>query len=442
MRLFCRLCGNRTDGRERFGSYCPGGRCGTDLRAGPAGGVQAWCVPEQQFGEPGRTALVRLRVRNAGDRPDSYRLEPLEPVDGRLEFDERLLARPLAPGQEREVELRCTPPRDHLGGGLDAASRFGVPGAEAAGLVNGVAGARFGVALRVVSATAGQGAACAAFAIDLPDRPDLDLDLDRDRDHDRGAGRRPSRSAPRPTPRSGGAGRSGLLLGVVVVLIAAATALVLVLGLGTGVGGSGSGGSGSGGSGGGEARPPVTGPGGPSTSPSPVKPGNGVSPGTGVNPGNGVNPGSGNGGRGGGSPSPSAALIIVPEVVGLTREAATAKLRALGLTVAGERVEVGRAPENQVIGANPAAGARVARGSEVLLRLSDGRAELPRVAGLSSADAELLLKKAHFTNVTLQKEESRTLPEGAATRTDPTVGTVHPLTAPVTLWIALKPRLR
>ncbi|MGR7002471.1 COG1470 family protein [Yinghuangia aomiensis] len=173
MRLFCRLCGTRTDGRERLGTYCPGEQCGADQRfAGDAEtGVQAWCEPARQRGEPGEAVTVRLTVRNAGRRPDTYRVEPIEQVAGRLDFDAASLTYTLAPGESRVVVLRYTPPRDRIGFGIDIASRFGIPGADAAGRANDTRGGRFGVALRIVS-TGGttRAAAGAAFALDIPRR--------------------------------------------------------------------------------------------------------------------------------------------------------------------------------------------------------------------------------------------------------------------------------
>ncbi|MFD0346912.1 hypothetical protein ACFQ0M_14330 [Kitasatospora aburaviensis] len=137
MPLYCRLCGTRTDGVERLGVHCPGERCGTDLRAGPGAAVQAWCEPARRLGEAGRTVVVHLVVRNAGTVSTGYHLEPVEPVEGRLDYDRSAVAAPLAPGQTRQVELRYTLPFDRIGTGLDIASLFGVPGADLAGQVQG-----------------------------------------------------------------------------------------------------------------------------------------------------------------------------------------------------------------------------------------------------------------------------------------------------------------
>ncbi|MFE7563822.1 hypothetical protein [Kitasatospora sp. NPDC057500] len=171
MALYCELCGSRTDGAERLGAYCPGEYCGTDLRAGPDAGVRAWCEPPRRFGAAGGTVTLDLLVHNEGPRPTGFRVEPVEPVGGRLDFDRRAAEEPLPAGATRRIELRYTVPPDLAGPGPDIASRFGVPGSDAAGRVHGAPHARAGVALRVAAVAARQGAACAAFAVDVPERP-------------------------------------------------------------------------------------------------------------------------------------------------------------------------------------------------------------------------------------------------------------------------------
>ncbi|MFE6871084.1 hypothetical protein ACFVFS_31575 [Kitasatospora sp. NPDC057692] len=171
MALHCELCGSRTDGAERLGRYCPGEYCGAELPTGPEAGVRAWCEPPRRFGTAGGTVLLDLLVHNAGPDPTGFRIDPVEPVQGRLDFDRRAVEAPLPSGATRRIELRYTVPLDLVGLGPDIASRFGVPGAGAAGQVQGAPNARVGVALRVAAVPARRGAACAAFAVDVPARP-------------------------------------------------------------------------------------------------------------------------------------------------------------------------------------------------------------------------------------------------------------------------------
>ncbi|MER5351052.1 hypothetical protein ABT093_12035 [Kitasatospora sp. NPDC002551] len=226
MALHCELCGSRADGAERLGRYCPGEYCGTDLRAGADAGVRAWCEPPRRFGTAGGTVLLDLLVHNDGPQPTGFRVEPVEPVQGRLEFDRRAAEAPLPPGTTRRIELRYVVPLDLVALGPDIASRFGVPGAGAAGQVQGGRHARAGVALRVSATSARQGAACAAFAVDVRDgtwpTPDSGepygggLD-DRQPPH----GQPPSPARPRRDDRrTGGCGplAAAVLVAVVAVL--------------------------------------------------------------------------------------------------------------------------------------------------------------------------------------------------------------------------------
>ncbi|WP_406086486.1 PASTA domain-containing protein [Kitasatospora purpeofusca] len=249
MALYCELCGTRTDGVERLGVYCPGEYCGTDLRAGADAGVRAWCEPERRFGVAGGTVLVDLLVCNAGPRATGFHIEPVEPVPGRLDFDRRAAGAPLASGATRRVELRYTVPWDLVGLGLDIASRFGVPAAGVVGQVQGARPSRFGVALRVAATSAHQGAACAAFAVDVPGQLDVDLDRDGGGGGRNGGGRpspgrpatpgRPQRPGQPDGRTSGGCGP--LMIAVLVAVVAALVAVAMVLGLGRGSGTSSTG---------------------------------------------------------------------------------------------------------------------------------------------------------------------------------------------------------
>ncbi|MFE2178258.1 hypothetical protein [Kitasatospora sp. NPDC059462] len=244
MALYCELCGSSTDGAERLGRYCPGEYCGTDLRAGPDAAVRAWCEPPRRFGTAGGTVTLDLLVHNEGPHPTGFRLEPVEPLEGRLDFDRRAVEEPLPAGATRRIELRCTLPPVLTGAGPDIASRFGVPGAGAAGRVHGTPHVRLGVALRVVALAAHQGAACAAFAVDVPERPGGAEDGSA-RDGSgpaRGLDGGPRSPAP-PQPAGPAAGRPGggcgalalaLLAALALALALALVAVVLVLGTGPG----------------------------------------------------------------------------------------------------------------------------------------------------------------------------------------------------------------
>jgi beta-lactam-binding protein with PASTA domain len=87
------------------------------------------------------------------------------------------------------------------------------------------------------------------------------------------------------------------------------------------------------------------------------------------------------------------ARVTVPNVVGLTREAAETKLTRAGLDVSVQQQESDR-PENEVTGQDPAQGTKVQRGDQVTLTVSKGKQQssVPDVVGLTSADARRVLR--------------------------------------------------
>jgi beta-lactam-binding protein with PASTA domain/tRNA A-37 threonylcarbamoyl transferase component Bud32 len=87
------------------------------------------------------------------------------------------------------------------------------------------------------------------------------------------------------------------------------------------------------------------------------------------------------------------ARVSVPNVVGLTREAAETKLTRAGLDVTVQQQDSDR-PENEVINQDPGQGTKVQRGDQVTLTVSKGKqqASVPDVVGLTSADARRVLR--------------------------------------------------
>ena len=83
----------------------------------------------------------------------------------------------------------------------------------------------------------------------------------------------------------------------------------------------------------------------------------------------------------------------MPDVVGLTREAAETRLTREGLDVRVERRESDEA-EDEVISQTPAAGTRLDTKERVTIVVSEGRkqVDVPNLVGLSEADARRLLR--------------------------------------------------
>jgi serine/threonine-protein kinase len=83
----------------------------------------------------------------------------------------------------------------------------------------------------------------------------------------------------------------------------------------------------------------------------------------------------------------------VPDVVGLTRDAAETAITREGLTVRVERRESDE-PENEVLQQNPAAGTKLDKKERVTNVVSEGKeqVDVPNLVGLSEADARQVLR--------------------------------------------------
>jgi eukaryotic-like serine/threonine-protein kinase len=89
------------------------------------------------------------------------------------------------------------------------------------------------------------------------------------------------------------------------------------------------------------------------------------------------------------------ASVTVPSVVGQRAPGATAELRARGLSVQYSGVLSDKA-RGMVLGQRPAGGAKVAKGSAVVLRVSRGTGAVPLVVGQTQSAAIATLEAAGF----------------------------------------------
>jgi beta-lactam-binding protein with PASTA domain len=79
---------------------------------------------------------------------------------------------------------------------------------------------------------------------------------------------------------------------------------------------------------------------------------------------------------------------IVPQVVGLSLTAAGTAIATAGLATGAISRQINARPKDEVLAQQPAAGANVARGSAIALRVSDAAGNLvPNVVGLSESAA-------------------------------------------------------
>jgi len=118
--------------------------------------------------------------------------------------------------------------------------------------------------------------------------------------------------------------------------------------------------------------------------------------------------------------------VTVPDVVGLTQNAATTALQNAGL-VAGvvTNQASGSVPAGAVISQNPPAGTAVAPGTSVSLVVSSGPSSptVPNVVGVSQAAAAALFQSVGLTVGTVTFQASASIPAGNVISQNPAAGT-------------------
>jgi eukaryotic-like serine/threonine-protein kinase len=116
--------------------------------------------------------------------------------------------------------------------------------------------------------------------------------------------------------------------------------------------------------------------------------------------------------------------VTVPDVTGLTRESAEARLRDENLEVSVEEQESDVA-EGDVISQNPAAGTRVSRGARVTIVVSTGKpqAAVPDVVGMSPERAASRLSSAGLSAVRQERTVTDPDQDGVVIEQRPGAGT-------------------
>jgi serine/threonine-protein kinase len=137
------------------------------------------------------------------------------------------------------------------------------------------------------------------------------------------------------------------------------------------------------------------------------------------------------------SPTPRA---TVPNVTGETEQAASAKLRAAGLSAAPSLSSSASVASGHVIRQSPAGGSRVSRGRSVSIVVSSGpgSAALANVEGLTSAQALSRLRKAGF-KPTGKEQPSAKVAQGRVIGTEPPAGTELQVGSPVSVLVSSGP---
>jgi eukaryotic-like serine/threonine-protein kinase len=131
--------------------------------------------------------------------------------------------------------------------------------------------------------------------------------------------------------------------------------------------------------------------------------------------------------------------VTIPDLKGLTEDAARAELEKLNLQVGGTDTE--NSPDvdqGMVTKSEPGAGKSAQEGSEVALYLSTGNTTIPNVIGQSKDAAEQQLGNLGLGTIQWDEEETDEVAEGTVARTDPEAGDV-PQGTSITVYIAVAP---
>ncbi|MBI2876791.1 MAG: PASTA domain-containing protein, partial [Candidatus Tectomicrobia bacterium] len=134
--------------------------------------------------------------------------------------------------------------------------------------------------------------------------------------------------------------------------------------------------------------------------------------------------------------------VTVPDVVGLTQEAAESALAAVGLTVGTiSSAYSATVPTGRVISQSPPAGSSIVEGSPVDLIVSLGprMVAVPDVVGMAQAAAEAALEAAGLTAGTISLAYSATVPTGQVIGQSPIAGTSIAEGSPVDLVVSQGP---
>jgi serine/threonine-protein kinase len=131
--------------------------------------------------------------------------------------------------------------------------------------------------------------------------------------------------------------------------------------------------------------------------------------------------------------------VTVPDVLGLDKAVASAKIKDAGLNLTQELVDAS-SPKGRVVTQTPSGGTTVDRGTTVALQISRGpqRANVPDVSGLTTAEARAKLSGAGF-KVKVVQRESATDPPDTVIRQTPAGGTSMVKGTVVTIYVAKAP---
>ena len=129
--------------------------------------------------------------------------------------------------------------------------------------------------------------------------------------------------------------------------------------------------------------------------------------------------------------------VSVPDVSKHTQEEAKEILEAAGFKVGNvTTIDSATVAKDRVVKTNPAARSKQTKGTIISLYISSGLTQIPSLVGQPKDTAIDRLKKASFTQITIESESSDTVSEGSVTRIDPGEGSTVEAGSPVTIWIS------
>jgi serine/threonine-protein kinase len=130
--------------------------------------------------------------------------------------------------------------------------------------------------------------------------------------------------------------------------------------------------------------------------------------------------------------------VTVPDVVGLTQEAARAQIEEVGLTVGSvEQQNDASQPQGRALGTDPAAQQQISPDQPVTLFISSGNVELPDLRGQAQTDAVNTLNSLNLVSNIVQEETSEAAP-GTVIAQDRAAGIVQQRST-VVLTVAAAP---
>jgi eukaryotic-like serine/threonine-protein kinase len=131
--------------------------------------------------------------------------------------------------------------------------------------------------------------------------------------------------------------------------------------------------------------------------------------------------------------------VPVPRVAGLDVNEAIQRLADADLQATQETVTAPKVDAGVVVSSDPEAGATVARGSTVHLRVSSGNTTVPDVVGQTQADAEAAIERRNLTVAGVEEQPSNDVAAGVVISTNPSAGTDVVQGSGVTLTVSTGP---